>query len=59
MPYDYHIDSTPQNGTGSSPDREIRFKGSRSSRLVEVLAYAIGLVVALIIAWYHDPASFF
>ena len=52
-------DAPQQQTVNSSPDLSSRLKDPAPPRLGEIMVYAAGLILVMIIAWYHDPYSFF
>ena len=56
---DTSSDISPSDDRDSVPDEATDPGGSASSRTVEIMVYAVGLILAMIIAWYHDPSMVF
>ncbi|GEM_PF-5888461 len=53
------IDTSHRDGLDHLPTRAPDATGPGSPRPVEIMVYTVGLILAMIIAWYQDPNAFF
>jgi hypothetical protein len=59
MTTDPRTDISQQDGLNPLPEKAAGPSGPASPRTIEIMVYAVGLILAMIIAWYHDPHMFF